>query len=59
MESSKSRDKNLKLKVTIEASPESGISTQKIEETKVALRELGLNDDLNTEEAGQNKGQRD
>jgi len=48
-------DKNLKLKVSIEASPESGISKQKIEETKVALRELGLNDDLNTEISDENE----
>ncbi len=44
-------DKNLKLKVTIEVSPESGISKQSIEETTIALRELGLNDDINTEES--------
>ena len=43
----------------IEVSPESGISMQKMEETKVALRELGLNDNLNAEESGQNKAQRD
>ncbi len=48
-------EKDLKLKVTIEVSPESGISKQKIEETKVALRELGLNDDLNTEISDENK----
>lgn len=36
-------DKNLKLKVTFEASPSAGISKEKIEETKAALRELGLN----------------
>ena len=51
-------EKDLKLKVTIEVSPESGISTQKMEETKVALRELGLNDNLNAEESDQNKAQR-
>ncbi len=48
-------EKDLKLKITIEVSPESGISMQKIEETKVALRELGLNDDLNTEISDENK----
>jgi len=42
-------DKDLKLKVTIEASPPTGISEQKVEETKVALRELGLNDDVSVE----------
>ena len=36
-------DKNLKLKVTFEATPSAGISKEKIEETKAALRELGLN----------------
>jgi hypothetical protein len=52
-------DKNLKLNVSIEASPESGISKQKIEETKVALRELGLNDDLNTGMSDENKSRSD
>jgi hypothetical protein len=32
--------------VIVEVSPEGGVSKQKIEETKSALRELGLNDDL-------------
>jgi hypothetical protein len=36
----------LKLTVIVEVSPEGGVSKQKIEETKSALRELGLNDDL-------------
>jgi putative DNA methylase len=36
----------LKLKLTVEVAPEGGISKQKIEETKAALRELGMNDDL-------------
>jgi hypothetical protein len=40
--------KGLTLTVTLEASPEGGISGQKIEETKVALRELGLDDDVVT-----------
>ena len=39
----------LKLTVTVEASPEDGISSQKLEETKVALRELGLKDDVRVE----------
>ena len=38
--------KGLKLKLTVEIAPEGGISKQKIEETKAALRELGLSDDL-------------
>jgi len=39
----------LKLKVEIEVKPEDGISQQKVEQTKVALRELGLNEDLDIE----------
>ena len=38
--------KGLKLTVTVEVSPEGGISKQKLDETKSALRELGLNDDV-------------
>ena len=38
--------KGLKLKLSVEVAPEGGISKQKLEETKAALRELGLNDDL-------------
>jgi hypothetical protein len=40
--------KGLKLTVTVEAAPEDGVSSQKIEETKVALRELGMEDDVTT-----------
>ena len=40
--------KGLTLTVTVEAAPEGGISSQKVEETKVALRELGLEDDVAT-----------
>lgn len=36
----------LKITVKIEASPEDGISEQKIEETRLALRELGLEEDV-------------
>jgi hypothetical protein len=36
-------DKNLKLKVSFDASPDSRISAERIEETRNALRELGLN----------------
>jgi len=38
--------KGLKLTLNVEVFSEGGISTQKIEETKVALRELGLDDDI-------------
>lgn len=38
--------KGLRLTVTVHASPETGISQQTIEETKAALRELGLKDDI-------------
>jgi len=41
--------KGLKITINVEVSPEGGVSTQKIEETKVALRELGLNDDVKPE----------
>ena len=36
----------LNLKLTVEIAPEGGISNQKIADTKAALRELGMNDDL-------------
>ncbi len=38
----------LKLTLSIEVSPEGGISSQRVEETKMALQELGLNSDLTT-----------
>jgi len=38
--------KGLKITLTVEVSSEGGVSEQKIEETKVALRELGLKDDV-------------
>ncbi len=41
--------KDLKITIQVEVSPEGGVSTQKIEETKVALRELGLFDDVKLE----------
>jgi hypothetical protein len=41
-------NKGLKLTVTVEAAPEGGVSSQKVEETKVALRELGMADELTT-----------
>ncbi len=40
--------KGLTLTVTVEAAPEGGVSGQKVEETKVALRELGLEDNVGT-----------
>jgi len=36
----------LKLSVKIEVAPDGGVSQQKVEETRAALRELGLNDKL-------------
>jgi hypothetical protein len=39
----------LKLKVEIEVKSEDGVSQQKVEQTKVALRELGLNEDISAE----------
>ena len=39
----------LKLKLTVEVAPEGGISKQKLEETKAALRELGLSDEIGTQ----------
>lgn len=38
---------NLKINLKFEAKPEGGISSQKIEETKFHLRELGLQDNIN------------
>ncbi len=38
--------KGLRLSVTVDVSPEGGVSAQTVQETKTALRELGLNDDL-------------
>ncbi|HEU0038007.1 MAG TPA: AAA family ATPase, partial [Verrucomicrobiae bacterium] len=40
--------RGLKLTLKVEVSPEGGLSRQKAEETKTALRELGLNDDVKT-----------
>ncbi len=36
----------VKLKVTFEATPEGGVSKQKLEETRAAIRELGLDGDV-------------
>jgi hypothetical protein len=38
--------KSLRLTVAVDVTPEGGVSKQSIEETKTALRELGLKDDL-------------
>ena len=38
--------KGLRLSVTVDIAPEGGISSQTVQETKTALRELGLNEDL-------------
>jgi len=40
--------KGLRLTVKVEASPESGVSKQVVEETKAALRELNLNEEVKT-----------
>ena len=40
---------DLKLHVFMEAQPTDGLSDQQIEETKAALRELGLIDDVESE----------
>jgi hypothetical protein len=42
-------DNGLKLTVHMEVSPDSGVSRQKIDETRVALRELGLDDEIDME----------
>lgn len=42
-------NKGLKLTLTVDVSQNGGASEQKIEETKVALRELGLNDNVRVE----------
>lgn len=38
----------LKLTVNVEVAPEGGLSPQKVDETKLSLRELGLSDDVKT-----------
>jgi hypothetical protein len=38
--------RGLRLTVKVEVAPEGGVSKQKLDETKSALRELGLNDDV-------------
>ena len=41
--------RGIKLTLHMEISPEKGISQQKIDETRMALRELGMNEDLTVE----------
>lgn len=41
--------RGLKLTVSVEASPEGGVSKQKLDETRSALRDLGLGEDVNVE----------
>lgn len=43
---SKFAAKGLKLTISMVISPEEGVSSERVEETKAALRELGLNDDI-------------
>jgi len=40
---------SLKLNVSIEATPKDGVADHQVEETKTALRELGLNNNVHTE----------
>lgn len=40
----------LRLTVTVDVDPPGGLTTSKVEETKVALRELGLSEDLETKQ---------
>jgi len=42
-------ENNLRLILKVEVASEDGISNQKVEETKIALRELGLNDQIEEE----------
>jgi hypothetical protein len=41
--------KGLKLTIKVEITPENGVTEQQIEETCLALRELGLDDKLENE----------
>jgi len=45
---------HLKLKVNVEIKPKDGIPKQKVEETKTALRELGLSDAIRTKKESEN-----
>ncbi len=46
---------SLKLTLRVEVSSEAGIPTQKVDETKVALRELGLHDEVSCESSQKDK----
>jgi hypothetical protein len=46
---SKSAARGLKLSLRVEVAPADGVSPEKVDETKVALRELGLKDPLEGE----------
>lgn len=41
--------KGLKLTINVEVAPDGGLTQQKVEETKLALRELGLSEDVKTD----------
>ncbi len=41
-----STGQNLKLTLTVEVAPPGGVTPQTVEDTKVALRELGLSDNV-------------
>ena len=43
-------EEGMKLQVKVDVKPKTGISKQKVEETKASLRELGLDDKVDTEE---------
>jgi hypothetical protein len=46
--------KGMKLTVKVEIAPEGGVSTQKIDETRKALGELGLQQELDLEDSATN-----
>ena len=45
----------LKLKVRVEVQPKDGLPKQKVDETKTALRELGLSEEVRTEEKSEKR----
>lgn len=52
--------RGLRINLKFEAKPEGGISSQKIEEAKVNLRELGLQENIEIkEESNEQKGKGD
>ena len=44
--------KGLKLSLTVDVQPEGGVSKAEITETRVALRELGMSEDVHTHDPG-------